>query len=355
VSSDLRQHINPNGSAVLSVRGLRKDFPLRRSWLDAALIRLRGQAIPVVQAVDDVSFEVYAGETLGIVGESGCGKTTLGRTILQLLEPTGGQILFEGTDLSRLSGQQLRSLRQSMQIIFQDPAASLNPRKTVEQTISRALKVAGVRTRSERQSRLRSLLGQVSLEPQVAQRYPHQLSGGQKQRVSIARALATEPDFIVADEPVSSLDVSVQAQILNLLIRLQRERGLSMLFISHDLSVVRQVSHRIAVMYAGQIMEIGPAQQVVDGGLHPYTQQLLEAVPRLHHHWDFQSTADLGLRTQDGAPGGGCPFASRCPEADLEACTREAPELVEVSPRHQVACRLREEHFRETPSIPSNR
>ncbi len=340
MSSGLRQHINPNASAVLSVRRLRKDFPLRRSWLDAALIRLQRQAIPVVQAVDDVSFEVYAGETLGIVGESGCGKTTLGRTILQLLEPTGGQILFQGTDLSRLSGQQLRSLRQSMQIIFQDPAASLNPRKTVEQTISRALKVAGVRTRSERQSRLRSLLGQVSLEPQVAQRYPHQLSGGQKQRVSIARALATEPDFIVADEPVSSLDVSVQAQILNLLIRLQRERGLSMLFISHDLSVVRQLSDRIAVMYLGKIVEIAPTEDIVRLPRHPYTQSLLEAVPRLHHGHLLTPELIAGEWIESLSPSSGCPFHPRCSAQQVDECREAVPALVEVDSGHSVACHI---------------
>jgi len=277
---------NGGREPVLAVRNLRKHFPVRQSLVEQALTRLRGTRPPATPAVDGVSFDLYPSETLGLVGESGCGKTTLGWSLLRLIEPTDGQVLFQDRNLARLRASELRPLRLRMQIVFQDPAGSLNPRRTAGQAVSRALAVAGATSRADRRGRIGELFRVVGLEPELAGRYPHQLSGGQKQRVSIGRALATDPDLLIADEPVSSLDVSVQAQILSLIVELQRERGLALLFISHDLSVVRQVSDRIAVMYAGRLVEIGPASVIIGSPCHPYTQSLIDAVPRLHqrHH-----------------------------------------------------------------------
>ena len=326
---------------VLSVRGLRMHFDLEHSILESALARLTGRPRRILRAVDGVSFDINRGETLGLVGESGCGKTTLGRSILRLIDPTDGQVMFHNTDLTHIPSRELRQLRARMQIVFQDPAGALNPRKTIGAAVGRALDVAGVRESRARRARCVELLASVGLRPELAARYPHQLSGGQKQRACIARALGTEPEFIVADEPVSSLDVSVQAQILNLLVELQQARGLAMLFISHDLSVVGQVSHRIAVMYSGRIMEIAPARSVIRSPMHPYTQCLLEAVPRLRHHWDFRS-ANKGIpntgRLQSSETG--CPFHPRCPADKVETCRQVVPGLVEIEPGHSVACHL---------------
>lgn len=325
---------------LLSVRDLRKHFVLEDSWLEGAVGRLRGRRPRRLRAVDGVSFDLRAGETLGVVGESGCGKTTLGRTVLRLLEPTAGTIEFGGADLGYMSPAQLRPLRRNMQIVFQDPAASLNPRKTVREMLCQALGAAGMGRERERVARMFELLSDAGLEPEVNARYPHQLSGGQKQRVSIARALATEPRFIVADEPVSSLDVSVQAQILHLLADLQERRGMSMLFISHDLSVVRQVSHRIAVMYMGRIVELGPADAVVHEPVHPYTRALLGAVPDLRHPHLLSAEALI----EDDAPGvppsGGCAFAPRCTLAREGVCQESVPALVERAPGHEAACHV---------------
>lgn len=325
---------------LLSVRGLRKHFPLPQSLLELGLARLRRQVAPVVRAVDGVSFDLDRSETLGIVGESGCGKTTLGRTVLRLLEPTEGRIVFQGTNLAALPRAELRQLRPRMQIVFQDPAGSLNPRKSVTQVLSRALRVAGVRSGPARRERVAALLDAVRLEAGVADRYPHQLSGGQKQRVSIARALATEPAFIVADEPVSSLDVSVQAQVLGILADLQRDRGLSLLFISHDLSVVRQVSHRIAVMYLGRIVELGPTPKVIHSPAHPYTQSLLASVPRLHRRRRRAGDLLTGEAPSPLSPPSGCPFHPRCPAQQIPLCRERQPALREVRPGHSVACHL---------------
>lgn len=325
---------------LLSVRGLHKHFPLRRSLLEAGLARLRREQPQLVRAVDGVSFDLHRSETLGIVGESGCGKTTLGRTVLRLLEPSEGAVVFEGTDLCSLARRELRRLRPRMQIVFQDPAASLNPRKSTGQIIRRALRVAGVRQRAERQKRMAGLLRSVRLEPEAAGRYPHQLSGGQKQRVSIARALATEPAFIVADEPVSSLDVSVQAQILRILAELQQERGLSLLFISHDLSVVRQVSHRIAVMYLGKIVEIGRTSDVIGHPAHPYTQSLLAAVPRLRRRRLLSQRLLAGETPSATSPPTGCHFHPRCPASQIAACQERSPDVRDLGGGHSAACHL---------------
>lgn len=326
---------------ALSVRALRKHFPLRRSALGAAMNRLRGLEPPVNLAVDDVSFDIQPSEALGLVGESGCGKTTLGWSILRLIEPTGGQVIFHGQDLAHLPPHELRSVRPRMQIIFQDPSGSLNARKTVAQAINRGLAAGGVRSRSERRERLASLLQSVGLEPELARRYPHQLSGGQKQRVSIGRALATAPELLIADEPVSSLDVSVQAQILNLIVELQHERGLALLFISHDLSVVRQVSDRIAVMYTGRIVEMGPTGAVIGSPRHPYAQTLIDAVPRLHQHRHLVAQGPRpGTAPGLARPEAGCPFRPRCRAEQMDGCREVVPELIEVAPGHAVACHL---------------
>ena len=324
--------------ALLEVRDLRTHFSLERSLLENALARIAGRPPRLLRAVDGVSLHICPGETLGLVGESGCGKTTLGRSILRLVEPTDGEVRFRGMVVNELTPSQLRALRPRMQIVFQDPGGALNPRRTVAAAVGRALDVAGIRGRRAQASPCSDLLESVGLQPELGNRYPHQLSGGQKQRACIARALATEPDLIVADEPVSALDVSVQAQILHLLTELQRKRGVALLFISHDLSVVRQVSHRIAVMYAGRIVEISPAEDVIDGALHPYTQQLLEAVPRLHHRRDFRAQDDAPARPRADRPEGGCPYGDRCPVGQQARCGDLEPELVQIAPGHSVAC-----------------
>ena len=324
--------------ALLEVRDLRTHFSLEQSMLERTLARVARRPPRLLRAVDGVSFSLHRGETLGLVGESGCGKTTLGRSILRLVEPTDGEVRFRGMTVNELTSIQLRALRPRMQIVFQDPGSALNPRRTVSAAVGRALDVVGIRGQRGQASVCRDLFESVGLQPELGNRYPHQLSGGQKQRACIARALATEPDLIVADEPVSALDVSVQAQILHLLIDLQRKRGVALLFISHDLSVVRQISHRIAVMYAGRILEIGPAERVVDGALHPYTRELLEAVPRLSHLGGPQTRTGGQSRARSARPEGGCPYRDRCPVGEYGACRGIVPELVEVTPGHSVAC-----------------
>ncbi|MDH3199786.1 MAG: dipeptide ABC transporter ATP-binding protein [Myxococcales bacterium] len=300
-----------------------------------------GKGRAELRAVDAVSVGVMRRETLGLVGESGCGKSTLGRLLLRLYKPTSGTVYFEGQDITELSQTALRPIRREMQIIFQDPYSSLNPRMTVEAALAEPLRVHRlVSSKSETQQRVASLLERVGLRPEHMRRYPHEFSGGQRQRIGIARALAVSPSFIVADEPVSALDVSIQAQIVNLLKDLQEELALSYLFIAHNLQIVEYVSHRVAVMYLGRVVELATAQQIYESPRHPYTQALLSAVPepnpsdrrkRILLEGDVPSPLD---------PPTGCAFHPRCPIAQKGLCDREAPELRPLAQGHEAACHL---------------
>jgi oligopeptide transport system ATP-binding protein len=319
---------------MLEVRDLVKHYPVAA--------RAFGRAGGIVRAVDGVSFTIAAGETLGLVGESGCGKTTTGRCILQLERPTSGSVRFEGVELTDLGPAGLRPLRRRMQVIFQDPYSSLNPRMTVGQIVAEPLAVHGlVPDAGARAQRVADLLGRVGLLPRHAPRYPHELSGGQRQRVGIARALALEPRLIVCDEPVSALDVSIQAQIVNLLEDLQDALGLTYLFVAHDLSVVRHISDRVAVMYLGRIVELADRQALYQTPLHPYTRALLAAVPIPDPAVEArrERVVLLGEVPSPLAPPAGCHFHPRCPVA-VDRCHAEAPVLREVRPGHRAACHL---------------
>jgi oligopeptide transport system ATP-binding protein len=319
---------------ILEVRSLVKHFHLGGGFL--------GNAPAVIRAVDGVSFTIERGETLGLVGESGCGKTTTGRCVLQLERPTSGQVIFEGRDLTVLSYSELRQVRRRVQVIFQDPYSSLNPRMTIGQIIAEPLAVHGIVTeRAARAARVEELLRHAGLLPAMARRYPHELSGGQRQRVGIARALAMEPSLIICDEPVSALDVSIQAQIINLLEELQAELRLTYLFVAHDLSVVRHISDRVAVMYLGKIVEITDRKSLYENPQHPYTRALLSAVPipdpeieARREHIVLGGEVPSPLK-----PPSGCVFHPRCPIA-IDQCRREVPELREVKPGHRAACIL---------------
>ena len=324
----------PDGEArtpLLSVRGLVKHFPIRGGILG----RTRG----TVRAVDGVSFDVFPGETLGLVGESGCGKTTTGRAVLRLIEPTAGEIFFNGEDVRALSAEPLRRLRRQMQIIFQDPFSSLNPRMTVGATIREGLTVHRLAEGAEADRRVRRLLDEVGLRPEYASRYPHEFSGGQRQRIGIARALSVEPRFIVCDEPVSALDVSVQAQVINLLQDLQRDRGLAYLFIAHDLSVVEHIADRVAVMYLGRIVELASGEDLYREPLMPYTQALLSAVPVPDPTARRTRLVLTGDVPSPAAPPPGCVFHPRCPHPARDAaCAGIVPPLEEKAPGHWAAC-----------------
>ena len=319
---------------LLDVRNLEKHFPVR-----GGLLR---RVVAQVKAVDGVSFSLGTGQTLGLVGESGCGKSTLGRAILHLHKPTGGQVILEGTDLTTAGPQKLLEMRREMQIIFQDPFASLSPRRTVAQTIREPLDVHRIGTPAERNHRVEELLQVVGMRTAVLDRYPHEFSGGQRQRIGIARALALNPKLIVADEPVSALDVSVRAQVLNLIARLQRERGIAFLFISHDLSVVEHVSDQVGVMYLGKLVEMAPAKEIYRDPRHPYTQALLSAVPVPDPARKSRRIVLTGDVPSPMNPPPGCPFHRRCPKV-MDICSRVAPPVVDVGSAdrpHRVACHL---------------
>jgi oligopeptide transport system ATP-binding protein len=324
----------PGADVLLEVRDLVKHFSVGGGMF--------GGRQGTVRAVDGVSFTLHRGETLGLVGESGCGKTTTGRCILQLERPTSGQVIFEGRDLATLTDAELRPLRRRAQVIFQDPYASLNPRMTVGQILAEPVAVHRlIPDREGRRKRVRDLLTRVGLLPQHADRYPHQMSGGQRQRVGIARALAVEPALIVCDEPVSALDVSIQAQIINLLEDLQAELGLTYLFIAHDLAVVRHISDRVAVMYLGRIVEIANRQELYENPLHPYTKALLAAVPIPDPALEAERARFVlaGEVPSPLNPPPGCVFHPRCPIA-VDRCRGEVPPLREITPGHWAACLL---------------
>ena len=317
---------------LLEVHNLKVHFPVKHGIFS----RVRAH----VKAVDDVSLHLAPGETLGLVGESGCGKTTLGRAIIRLLEPTAGRVLFEGEDISQLRGEALRSRRRKFQMIFQDPYSSLNPRLTVSQIIGEAIDIHRLADgAAARRARISDLLRAVGLDPAYHERYPHEFSGGQRQRIGIARALAVEPKLIVCDEPVSALDVSVQAQIVNLLMDLQQQHGLAYLFIAHDLAVVEHISHRIMVMYLGRVVEMAESKQLVRAPRHPYTKALLSAVPVVDPDSKRQRIMLPGDVPSPIAPPPGCTFHPRCPVKEAR-CEQEIPALREVEPGHWVSCHL---------------
>jgi oligopeptide transport system ATP-binding protein len=316
---------------LLDVSGLKIHFPIRKGVMR--------RAVGAVQAVDGVTFDVRRGETLGLVGESGCGKSTCGRAILSLYKPTSGTVRFEGRDLFSLSKGQLRQTRRHMQMIFQDPYASLDPRMTVAAIVGEPLAIHHLARGREKKERVEHLLAEVGLKPQFAKRYAHEFSGGQRQRIGIARALAAEPDFIVCDEPVSALDVSIQAQVINLLQELQQKRNLTYLFIAHDLSVVRHISDRVAVMYLGKLVELADHKELYHNPLHPYTMALLSAVPIPDPATEVgrKHTVLTGDVPSPVNPPEGCRFNTRCPLA-IPLCREQEPEFHEHTPRHWVAC-----------------
>jgi len=321
--------------ALLRVENLKVHFPVRHG--------LFRRAREWVKAVDDVSFSIDRNETVGLVGESGCGKTTLGRAVVRLADPTGGKVFFEDQEISNLPAAKLRPLRRNFQIIFQDPYGSLDPRMTIEDTIGEALDIHRLaESKTARRGRVAELLVSVGLDPSHAQRYPHEFSGGQRQRIGIARALAVKPKLIVCDEPVSSLDVSVQAQIVNLLQDLRDSQGIAYLFIAHDLAVVEHLSHRILVMYLGKIVEQGEATIVIRNPKHPYTQALISAVPVADPESKRARIILSGDVPSPIRPPSGCPFHPRCPLSDGKRCRNEVPLLREITPGHFAACHYAE-------------
>jgi len=307
---------------LLSVRGLAKHYQTRGSTL---------------KILENISFDIAKGEVVGLVGESGSGKTTIGRSVLRLIEPSAGEVVFDGADLTKLSGREMRRRRPRMQYIFQDPYASLSPRMTIGEILTEGLKIQGIGSRAERQERARKALEQVELPPDAINRYAHEFSGGQRQRIGIARALTLAPDFIVADEPVSALDVSIQAQVVNLLRDLQQRLGLTMLFISHDLAVVEYICDRVIVLYLGRIMEIAASEDLYARPRHPYTQALMSAIPSPDPDAARAREILKGDIPSPANPPSGCVFRTRCPKA-LDACAGSVPQLREIEPGHFKAC-----------------
>lgn len=322
--------------SLLKVNNLVMHFPIRQGILQ--------RTVGSIKAVDGISFSVRKGETLGLVGESGCGKSTTGRVIVRLYTPTQGEVIYKGVDVARAEGRALLKLRRSLQMIFQDPYASLNPRMNVGDIIGEALDIHGLASGKERQDRVKELLQLVGLNPYFASRYPHEFSGGQRQRIGIARALAVSPEFIVCDEPVSALDVSIQAQVINLLEELQERLGLTYLFIAHDLSVVRHISDRVAVMYVGKLVELANRDELYNNPLHPYSHALLSAVPLPHPRLEAQRKRIIlqGDVPSPVNPPSGCRFHPRCAYAQ-QSCRTTEPEFREVLPGHWVACRYWEQ------------
>lgn len=324
---------NKNAETLLEVKNLKKYFDASSGFF--------GKNKKYVQAVDDVSFELKKGETLGLVGESGCGKSTTGRTIIKLYDPTEGQIIFKGQDISKLKKSEMLPFRKNMQMIFQDPYASLNTRMTVGDIIAEPLVIHGMAQKGEIKDKVQDLINAVGLNPDHAARYPHEFSGGQRQRIGIARALAVEPDFIICDEPISALDVSIQAQVVNMLEDLQKDRGLTYLFIAHDLSMVKYISDRIGVMYLGKMVELTFADELYKTPLHPYTQALLSAIPIPDPDIAKQSNRILlsGDVPSPIDPPSGCRFRTRCPKA-MKVCAEQEPVMKELAPGHFCACHL---------------
>lgn len=319
---------------LLRVEGLKKYFPIRKGLLS----RVSGH----VKAVDDVSFYVNEGETLGIVGESGCGKSTTGRMLMRLLEPTEGKVVFNGKDLTGITNDEMRKARREIQMVFQDPYASLNPRHTIEKILEEPLIVHGLGDSKARKKKVYEFLEIVGLSRYHGKRYPHQFSGGQRQRIGIARALMTNPKLIIADEPVSALDVSIQAQVLNLMQDLQKELKLTYIFIAHDLGVVRHISDRVGVMYLGKMVELGGSESLYDKPLHPYTQALLSAVPVPDPNFEREQVIIKGDIPSPSNPPSGCTFHTRCP-FKMDVCTQVVPKFQEIEPGHSVACHLYDE------------
>ena len=327
-----------SATALVDVQGLVKHFPGERGYFGM------GRPRAAVRAVDDVSFAIMSGQTLGLVGESGCGKSTVGRSILRLIEPDAGRVVIDGLNVLTLGGRELRALRRRMQIVFQDPYGSLNPRLTVRQTLAEPLAIHRLATGADAERRIAALLQEVGLDPRFARSYAHELSGGQRQRVGIARALSVEPQFLVLDEPVSALDVSVQAQVLNLLADLQQRRRLTYLFIAHDLAVVKHVADHVAVMYLGKIVERAPAAALYAAPRHPYTASLLSAVPVPDPKAQRPRIVLTGEVPSPAHPPAGCPFHPRCPHPKKDGrCRTEPPALREVAPGQLAACHYAEE------------
>lgn len=324
---------------LLEIKHVKKYFPLKKGLMKKGDLQ--------VKAVDDVSFCIYKGETLGIVGESGSGKSTLGRTIIRLFEPTEGEIFFKGQSIGSISSRMLHPIRKEMQMVFQDPFASLNPRMRVGNIVSEPLRVQTDMSKEEIEKTVRELMEKVGLNQEAVRKFPHEFSGGQRQRIGIARALAIKPKLIIADEPVSALDVSVQSQVLNLMQDLQEEFSLTYLFISHDLSVVKHISDRVAVMYLGRIVEIGEKQQIFERPLHPYTQALLSAIPTASFDQKKEKIALKGELPSPSDPPTGCAFHTRCPKA-FDRCRRERPELRMQADGHYAACHLYDDLEKES-------